>query len=700
MVVDLRALHRRVPTLVVSVVLLAAACSSAPEESHAPRGQARALGLTIEGNEAFSDEELIAILEEDLARRGEGEFSKALIDDLAFEIERHYRRSGYHFAGTRYAQDRDRAVIRVDEGPLVVIEEIDFVGNLAMRSIELDQLFDPARDGLLGFGERLYVENEVRGFAGTVEDAYLDRGFQRVSVSAPETEFVNERRGARIRLEIDEGPQFVVRSIDLEAIPNLKREEVDEGLAYLRESAYAPRLRFEVETAVRNLYNERGYPDAKATVFESFSEPRGEPPVVEVYFEVVAESGPAVRIRNIVVVGAEQTRERYIESRLALESGDLWNSESARRSFGQIFRTGLFRSVDVRLAPASSQDTTMNADGSESRDLLVEVSERDTLEYFFELGFGSWDLGRARSGVIERNLFGTGLLGRLEVLGSFRGGSVTLGLTDPWFARSSWTADLPLRALYREERSFTLREATAGLRFSRPLLAGLTGGVAYRFSLSKVDETDVDDARAEEERNLLVGALGPFLEFDSRDDILLPTRGIRSRVFVEAGLPELGGEIRFVHGGFTVSAMYSLFDGTVLAANFETEWIQPFDEQEDIPIQERLFNGGEDTVRSFQQWELGPTDADGDPRGGQVRNVISVELRQRIWQQLSMAVFYDWGNVVADAQRPFDDFRSGVGVGLRYALPIGPARLDFGINPSRRSREEPWAIHFAIGLPF
>jgi hypothetical protein len=70
-----------------------------------------------------------------------------------------------------------------------------------------------------------------------------------------------------------------------------------------------------------------------------------------------------------------------------------------------------------------------------------------------------------------------------------------------------------------------------------------------------------------------------------------------------------------------------------------------------IPLQERFFNGGENTVRSFKEKELGPKDSStGEPVGGEAFNVFSIELRQRLKRALEGALFYDVGNVESQAR--------------------------------------------------
>ncbi|MDQ6654694.1 MAG: BamA/TamA family outer membrane protein, partial [Verrucomicrobiota bacterium] len=113
------------------------------------------------------------------------------------------------------------------------------------------------------------------------------------------------------------------------------------------------------------------------------------------------------------------------------------------------------------------------------------------------------------------------------------------------------------------------------------------------------------------------------------------------------------------------------------------------------------FNGGGTTVRSFGERQLGPKDFNGDPIGGQFFSVYNVEYTFPIWGELQLAVFGDAGNLVPDASDAgFQNMRYAVGLGLRYQLPIGPLRIDYGVNPSPRKDEAFGAFHFSFGFAF
>jgi outer membrane protein insertion porin family len=678
------------PSCLLFLAVLGSGCGSVEE---APPG----LTLEIEGTVAVSEKYLRGELEEEIREAYATGLRKSAVDDLAFEVERVYRSRGFAFVETEYEVSSGRGVVKVREGPRVLVEEVRFQGNESIPSRDLDDLLRSPRAGLLGLlGRRVYIEKDVAALQGAVEDAYFDRGFPDARVKQPVTRFVDERRGAVIGVELSEGPQQILEEIDLSGVPEEEREELSKRFEHLIGSAYVPRLRYEVTSGVEERFSELGHPDARAEALEVRGAPSGGGRRVPVALKVQAVRGPAARVRNIMVRGAVETDPDYVKSRVLLKEGDLWDGAAARKSFRRLFGTGLFRSVSVRLEP---RDPDLAESALEDRDLLIEVEEGPSIETFFEVGFGSYDLLRGKIGVREKNLFGTGLIGRAEVLGSIRGIQGTLGVTDPWFLRSEWSADLPVTLLHREEPSFTIDEAKVGLRLTRPILEHLVGGAAYRFSLSRVDELEVDDP-AEEDPDLRLGALGPFLDLDTRDDLFVPSGGVRARVFGEVGGPYLGGEIHFLHGGISGSHYVQLGEGTVLAGTASTEWIVPIAATDLIPIQERLFSGGENTVRSFQQSELGPREEDGDPLGGEVKNLLSAELRQRIVGELGAAFFVDYGNVARRASKPFRDFRPAVGIGLRYNLPIGPVRVDVGFNPARRDDEDLVVVHVAVGMPY
>ena len=120
-----------------------------------------------------------------------------------------------------------------------------------------------------------------------------------------------------------------------------------------------------------------------------------------------------------------------------------------------------------------------------------------------------------------------------------------------------------------------------------------------------------------------------------------------------------------------------------------------------IPIDERFFNGGATTVRSFGERDLGPHDNHGHPVGGEFFTVFNVEYTFPIFGELQGAIFTDAGNLLPTSEDVgLNNMRYAIGAGLRYKLPVGPIRLDYGVNPDPRAGEDFGAFHFSFGFAF
>lgn len=121
---------------------------------------------------------------------------------------------------------------------------------------------------------------------------------------------------------------------------------------------------------------------------------------------------------------------------------------------------------------------------------------------------------------------------------------------------------------------------------------------------------------------------------------------------------------------------------------------------EDLPFFDRLFAGGEFSVRGYPTNSLGPINDEGIPLGGQAMFVTNQELRFPIWSLLSGVAFFDAGNVWASREDVDSTLFKSIGAGLRAESPIGPLRLDFAYPLDRREGDPEYKIYFGLGQTF
>jgi outer membrane protein insertion porin family len=130
----------------------------------------------------------------------------------------------------------------------------------------------------------------------------------------------------------------------------------------------------------------------------------------------------------------------------------------------------------------------------------------------------------------------------------------------------------------------------------------------------------------------------------------------------------------------------------------------PFGDTPDLPVQERFFLGGTNTIRGFRNFTVSPKDpAGGDGlTGGNKSFFINHEMLFPLYEPLKMrgVVFFDVGNAF-DERSDFEwSVKKAAGVGIRFTSPLGAIRLEWGFNLAREQGERMQVIHFTAGTTF
>jgi outer membrane protein assembly complex protein YaeT len=636
------------------------------------------------------------------------------IDDAAFMMELAYREAGHAFAtvGYQFEQIGEQLVVSflVSEGPRVILKKIDITGNKTIATQTLLPFFEEGKSGFFGQGKLLFVKSNIESALSQIQDFYISQGYRDVVVGDGQYTFSDDRTNATVSVAIEEGTQYVVHDILIRGdLISKAEDDLNTAREELIGKPYFARRRLILRSRLIEIYGDLGYPKTIVDVKEQ----RGtEPGMVILAAEIT--KGPRVTISEIIIRGNDTTKETFIRNRLRLKPGDRFRFKRRQRSFRDLYKTGLFSKVDLHLE---------EQEGSDQWPLVVEVTEVPAKEVFVEPGWGSYELLRLKVGFQEKNLFGTGRIFGLEATGSFKAQSLVTRLSDPWFLNTKIKADLTGFYSRREEPSFTRKDLGGSLFFTRTLTDRIKATGGYGFRDTDITDIDPEIEGQEDVTDYDYASLKAQATYDSRSDLFFPLGGMRSFLSAEYADLFLGSDIQLVRLAGGVRYFLQLFQTTVLAMRYRTGLIVPGKDDFNLPIAERFFNGGENTVRSFKQSELGPKDENGDPVGGLAYNVINLELRQRLWGNLTGSLFLDLGNVSPNRTRdeegepPYDsksdimsdtfsqyfkDFRTGVGLGLQYQLPVGPARIDFAMNPDRDSDrdEDLYVFHFSVGMAF
>jgi outer membrane protein insertion porin family len=118
-----------------------------------------------------------------------------------------------------------------------------------------------------------------------------------------------------------------------------------------------------------------------------------------------------------------------------------------------------------------------------------------------------------------------------------------------------------------------------------------------------------------------------------------------------------------------------------------------------IPVEDRFYSGGSNSVRGWNRSELGPKRESSTPLGGKSIIEANLELRQHLFWRLSGVAFIDAGNVQRNSfEYKLNELAYAVGGGLRVETPIGPIRFDVGFPVWNEKRSPQFFI--SVGQAF
>jgi outer membrane protein insertion porin family len=362
---------------------------------------------------------------------------------------------------------------------------------------------------------------------------------------------------------------------------------------------------------------------------------------------------------------------------LGLVEGAVFNEERLlAESRRRLLTAGLFKEVEIK-----ASDYIEN---TEIIDVNVGVVVKKPGAISVSGGYISSEGIRGTLGVAHNNLFKRNMKISGKVSKGTRGNLYEITLIEPWFKLAPLDKLIgPTIGTFRlfndnleEYEDIRARGGTANL--AKRL--GQFGNLALQYKSQDLRDRD-DPPKIQ----TTVSSLGIEFHRDSRDHFLNPKKGW----FNEAAIEYAGGFLKGKTSFFKVTTdhrYYWQFGGdNVLASavrlGFE-KGLRGNREREIISF-ERFYAGGSNTVRGYPERGLGPEDEFGNHRGD-VLFILNTELRFPIYRFIGGALFLDTGNV----WNKFSDIkdvlpRVAMGSGVRLDTPLGPARVDIGVQLMR-----------------
>ena len=656
--------------------------------------------ITFEGNKKLSR----GVLSDLLSLKNKDPLDRVKLDEDKEKLVAKYREKGFLDGAVSYEVKSDTTaqtadvIFKVSEGPKSRIELVEISGVTAFKPKVLYKLMKNAR-------KKVYVEKDLPEDLKKIEAQYKNNGYLDVILSSPVVTLSPDKTRIEIALGVKEGRSYRFGETTFEGNLIYTSTELAKSVEYRKGKVFSQEKFEETIRGIQELYSDRGRLRTRISPVKTFDAKADR---MDVRYEIT--EGPISYIGHVDVEGNKGTKTYVIKREIVIKPGEQFRSSRVRRSVEKIRNLGFIDDVDLDLQPTPSAEDKV--------DLTFDVTEGKPGVLTAGAAYSSVDGLIGTLSLQHLNLFGRAQKASVQWSFGRRVQDYSVSWTTPWIGEhpTSFGVDVfntrrinpfdTSLSAYTEKR--TGGNLRLGPRFEEDKYQlNLTYGIA-KISIQGVDQQFAGTLL---EGTSIQSVFGAEIARDTRDSIWDPAKGSRNGLGIQLSGGVFQGDIHFFKPSMTNQVHWTLFSVEdwpfVLSAYHRGGYITQFNKTREVPVQDRFFIGGQDSLRGYS-----PSGEAGFPFGGKLYSVGNVEFgfplaRERKKTIVKVVLFADAGGSW-DRVRDFtgrigsrqQDIKTDVGLGLRFVTPAFPIRLDYGYGLNHRNGERLYQINFGLGPLF
>ncbi|MFH2093954.1 MAG: outer membrane protein assembly factor BamA [Pseudomonadota bacterium] len=582
-------------------------------------------------------------------------------------------------------------VFKFEEGSKVRVEKITFEGNHYFSARDIKKEIETSEKGFFSFftSSGDLNEIEVKNDVIRIESLYKNNGFIDAKVSDPIIDIGKDK--IVIGFKISEGAQYKIKSIDITGdLIKPKQEFFDLIQAKEKQLYNREFIRKDILT-MSDVYLNQGYANVNITpVVDKDSKAN----MMSILYTI--EKGDPVYFNRIKISGNHKTKDKVIRREIKIIEQDLYSKKEIQNSHKNLNRLDFFADIDVKPVKTDKKDVL---------DLEVAVVEKETGAFSFGGGYSSEDAVFGSISVTERNLFGNGQAGQFSVNVSESSLLYNINFYEPHIMDTDISSGIDL---YKEEREYDNYDKhsigmtlSAGYKLYDYTRIGLSYNIED-FDILNVETTSTNMTPG----SFLNSSVKPFIRYDSRNDIFLPTEGQKHEFSIQYAGSVLGGDIDYIKYIAESSAYFPLFWKFTGLLHAKAGFLDDLsDTSIDIDFV-RFYMGGMNSIRGFDKFDInGQREGDAIERGGEKMLQFNAELTFPFTEKYKIAgvLFYDRGDVYRTKEKiDLSSQFSSFGMGVRWNSPMGPIRVEYGwvIDGKDVKNTGDGQFEFSVGASF
>ena len=655
----------------------------------------------------------------------------------------------------------------VGEGPKLKLRRVEFTGNSAKgdRTLRRRMKDNKPPNPFWGWITRggTYKADKFETDADLVVSYYRNEGYVRAQVGQPEVVTLENSKDGRtrwieLRIPVTEGARYRVGEFTMDGNKVVSTQGLRPLFAIQPGDWYSEKRIRDGLVKAREAYGAGGYMEFTGFPEYKFSDqpdpnvpaalaaPAEGPPTVDIAMRL--QEGQQYFVNRITFVGNTTTRDNVIRREMRLVEGAVFNTEALKYSVRRLNQLGYFEQINEQDQQAIKSEKTAGRDNQ--MDVTLTLKEQNRNQLTFGAGVSQYEGVFGQLAFQTANFLGRGESLTLSLQAGDRAQNYQLAFTEPFLFDRNITAGFDVYKRSLQYIGYYTQKSTGGnLMMGFPVADFSRMFLSYAYEATKM--SDLNEAFIDPEcflresgcntislsdlsqinpdtlenlrRNpfvfdsLLLGAAGrrtvskvvPSFVHNTVDNPIFPNVGERLTLSIDLAM--LGGNTQFYKPRVEGIKFFRHTSRTSVGFRGQYEFIAPVGDTATLPIFEKLFMGGEYSIRGFDIRSVGPADpATGLVLGGNKSLLFNGEYLFSIVSQVRLIFFYDAGQV-ADDNEPFaiKNFRTSTGAEVRFFMPVlnVPFRLIFAANPQREGvldnsfrPAKNFTFRFAVGSTF
>jgi outer membrane protein insertion porin family len=660
--------------------------------------------ILIQGNKDLSTEDLLKALKKTGMSEGKV-FNQQILDKVEQELRRQYFSHGKYGLKintkvTQLTRNRVGIDIKISEGRVAKIKQVNVVGNSVFEDEELLKGFELSPTHLLSFYFKndQYSKQKLAADLERLRSYYLDRGYINFVIDTTQVAITPDKKGIYITVNVKEGEQFVLEKVKLAGNLVVEPEELIKLVQVGPGEIFSRKRATETSKLISDRLGDDGYAFANVNMVPDIN---NEKKTVDMAFFV--DPGKRVYVRNINIKGNTKTRDVVIRREMRQMEGSWSSTSKIERSKTRLNRLGYFEEVNVETPPVVGTTDQM--------DVNYAVTEKSSGNLTAGVGFSQTQGVIFNASVTQDNIFGSGKRVSFNFNNSDVSTIYSFGYLNPYFTQDG--VSLGYNLLYRQTDAsennlsrYSTDVASAGVNMGFPI------DEFERISLGfdvKHTSLNVGEGAPREAFDFIDGNGSSYLTLpltigwthDTLDRAVFPTRGGQQRVSGLIAVP--GGDLSFYKINLKDQHYIPLAKDLVLRLFAEFAFGDGLAGTDDLPFFEHFFAGGVNSVRGYEDNTLGPLDSNDDPFGGSMKFIASAEVFFPIpyfeeVKSVRVGAFFDAGTVSDSLD--LGALRYSVGISGKWLSPFGALSVSAALPLNKGDKDREQMFQFTFGSGF